>query len=403
MMQCSRQWFLKAFGATTVSFILPTHSFDGREQRAAQIMQEYDQQGVHRTATNADAQSARWLAAHAKRNGGTVTLETFAHNRIDPLNCFVVADGKRIDGLPIFDAPFTDAKGLRGTLGAFGSNADIGWMELPPNAEYGANYEATRRNSKHKAIVVLTKGARPGLCPINAPEILHPYGPPMLQVSSEHSDWVRQQSNVQFVAHVQRAKTTALNVTATIKGTNHQLAPLVVMTPRSGWNHSTSERGGGLVCWLEVMRTLAKQRPARDVHFLSSSGHELGHLGLQNFIARHPTLVPNAHAWMHFGANIGAVGATNRIQASSDEFEAIAVNAMNAIGIPINDKAKRGVMPFGEAGNIHRGGGKYLSLLCPGSPLFHHPKDRWPDAVDVPAVAKYAAAFAQVAQQLAQG
>ncbi|HEX4948442.1 MAG TPA: M28 family peptidase [Blastocatellia bacterium] len=400
MMQLSRKEFLGWLSTSAAGVMLPANEI---EQRAAQIIQEYDQQGVHRTATKADEHSARWLATHAKRCGGTVTLETFAHNRIDPQACFVAANGKRIAGLPIFDAPFTAANGLRGKLGAFGSNADIGWIELPPNAEYGANYEATRRNSKHKAILVLTKGARPGLCPINAPEILHPYGPPMLQISSEHSEWVQQQTDIQFVAHVKRTKTTAINVTATIKGTNNKLAPLVVMTPRSGWGHSTSERGGGIVCWLEVMRALAHQSPARDVHFLSSSGHELGHLGLQNFIARHPTLVPTAHAWIHFGANIGAVNATNRIQASSDELESIAVNALSAIGVTINDRAKRGTVPLGEAGNIHHGGGQYLSLLCPGSPLFHHPADRWPDAVDVPAVAKYATAFVQVAQKLAQG
>jgi hypothetical protein len=398
-MQLSRKEFLGWLSASALGARLPANEL---EQRAAQIIREYDQQGVHRTATKADAQSARWLAAYAQQIGGKVTLETFAHHRIDPQACFIEANNKRIAGLPIFDAPFTDAKGLRGTLGVFGSGADIGWIELPPSAEYGANYEPARRNSKHKAIVVLTKGARPGLCPINAPEFLHPYGPPMLQISSEHSDWVRQQTNVQFVAHVKRTKTIAHNVTATIKGTNAKLAPLVVMTPRSGWNHSASERGGGIVCWLEVMRALAQQRPARDVHFLSSSGHELGHLGLQNFIARHPTLVPTAHAWLHFGASIGAVGATNRIQASNDELESAAVNAMNTFGIPINEKAKRGVAPFGEAGNIHRGGGKYLSLICTGNPLFHHPADRWPDAVDVPAVAKYAAAFVQVSQQLAQ-
>lgn len=399
-MKLSRKEFLGWLSASALGFAAPVNEL---EQRAAQIIQEYDQQGIHRTGTKADAQSARWLAAHAQRCGVQVTLETFAHDRVDPQACYVEANGQRIAGLPIFDALFTDAKGLRGSLGRFGSSADIGWIELPPNAEYGADYEATRRYSKHRAIVVVTKGARPGLCPINAPEFLHPYGPPMLQISSEYSDWIRQQTSGHFVAHVKRAKTTAINVTATIKGANKNLAPLVVMTPRSGWGHSTSERGGGLVCWLEVMRALAQQRPARAIHFLASSGHELGHLGLKNFIARHPRLVLDARAWMHFGANIGAVGATNRIQASSDELEALAVNALTAIGVTINDKAKRGAVPFGEAGNIHRGGGQYLSLLCPGSPLFHHPADRWPDAVDVSAVAKYAAAFVQVARQLAQG
>lgn len=112
--------------------------------------------------------------------------------------------------------------------------------------------------------------------------------------------------------------------------------------------------------------------------------------------------MPSAHAWIHFGANIGEVSTPNRIQASSDELETRAVTALTQLGVTVNDKAKRGTIPLGEAGNIHRGGGRYLSLLCPANPLFHHPADRWPAAVNVPAVATYATAFANVARQLAQ-
>jgi hypothetical protein len=175
------------------------------------------------------------------------------------------------------------------------------------------------------------------------------------------------------------------------------------MTPRSGWWRSTSERGGGLVCWLEAMRALVAKKPARTAHFISSSGHELGHSGLESFIDRRPELVKQSSAWIHFGANIGAAGARNRLQASDDELEAIAIGAMTRAGLTVHDKTNRGVAPLGEAGNIHRGGGRYVSLLCTGAPLFHHPADRWPDAVDVAAVARYADAFAAVASQLADG
>ena len=232
--QLTRKEFLGWLSASAFGVIAPANEL---EQRAAQLIQEYDRQGIHRTGTKADELSARWLAAHAKRLGSKVTLGSFVHDRIDPQACFIEASGKRIAGLPIFDATFTDAAGIRGRLGALGSDAEIGWIELPPNAEYGESYEPARRNSKHKAIVVISKGARPGLCPINAPEFLHPYGAPMLQLSSEHGEWLRQQTNVHFVAQVKRTRTQALNVTATINGSNGKLAPLVVMTPRSGWGH----------------------------------------------------------------------------------------------------------------------------------------------------------------------
>lgn len=376
-------------------------------QRMARLIEQYDGQGVHRTGTAGDKRSADWLAAEVHKLGVKPLLEPFALERIDPLHCFVELAGQRIEGLPLFDAAFTDASGVRGRLGAFGGETELGLIELPPNAEYGANYEATRRTSRHRALLVVTKGARAGLCPINGAHFKQPFGPPALQVSSEHSDWLKQQAQqgatARIVAHIERTKTQAYNVTAMIRGRQPRLAPLVVMTPRSGWWHSTSERGGGLVCWLEVLRALAAKGSARTTHFISSSGHELGHLGLESFIERRPELVKQAHAWMHFGANIGAPGAPNRLQASDDELEASAVEAMTKANLTINDKAQRGAVPFGEAGNIQRGGGRYVSLLCPGNPLFHHPADRWPDAVDVAAVARYAQAFADVALKLAGG
>jgi hypothetical protein len=58
------------------------------------------------------------------------------------------------------------------------------------------------------------------------------------------------------------------------------------MTPRSSWWQSTAERGGGLVCWLESLRALIVAPPACNAIFTANSGHELGHLGLDDFMAR---------------------------------------------------------------------------------------------------------------------
>ncbi|MBX3277633.1 MAG: hypothetical protein KF868_06475 [Acidobacteria bacterium] len=396
-MQLTRKEFLGLLAMSPAALVARD---DGATRRAAQLLSEYDGQGIHRTGTRGDGRSARWLAAQAGRYGGAAALESFALNRVDPQACFVAAGGRRVTGLPVFDALFTGAPGIRGSLGPFGSEADIGWIEMPPNAEYDERYEPMRRDNRHRAIIILTKGERPGLCPVNAPRFEHPYGAPVLQIGSEHGEWLQKQTDVHFVAQAKRTGTRAFNVTARIRGTKPNLPPVVVMTPRSGWWHSTSERGGGLVCWLEVMRALAADRPERDVHFLSSSGHELGHLGLKHFMDRNPDLVSGAHVWMHFGANIGAVGAPNRIQAASDELEALVVSAVSGAGLTINEKTNRGVAPFGEAGNIHRAGGRYLSLLCLSNPLFHHPEDRWPGAADAQVVARYSAALVEAAKKL---
>lgn len=401
----TRREFLQRASCVPMSGLWLRHSgAENTLQRVSRWIEAYDRQGIHRTGTVGDGHSADWLAGEVRKLGAKPVLESFALNRVDPLDCFVELAAKRIEGVPPFDSAFTDAAGVRGKLGGFGSEAEIGLIELPPNAEYGPDYEMMRHNGKHKALIIITKGATPGLSLINGAFFQHPFGIPALQVGSEHGEWLKQQAqqsaSMRVVAQAKRTKTKAYNVTATIRGTQPKLAQLVVMTPRSGWWHCTSERSGGLVCWLEVLRALVAKKPARTVQFVASSGHELGHLGLDSFIQRRPELVKQAHVWIHFGANIGAVGATNRLQALDDELETIAADTMTKAGITINDKAKRGVVPFGEAGNIHRGGGRYVSLLCPGNPVFHHPADRWPAAVDVASVARYATAFADVALRL---
>ena len=105
----------------------------------------------------------------------------------------------------------------------------------------------------------------------------------------------------------------------------------------------------------------ATPRPARDVLFLASSGHELGHLGLDAFIARRPGLVPAAKAWIHLGANIGAAqGPGNNLQASDDAMESMMADAMTKAGLRIDRRHPRGAVPRGEAANVHAGRALHL-------------------------------------------
>ncbi len=402
-----RRGFLKQALAATGAMTLSARGSTATDlpQRVARIIREYDQQGIHRTGTKVDEQSARWLARQARQCGATPSLEPFTLSRVDPRACYLQIGGRRIEGLPIFDGGFTDAGGVRGRIGPLEGEAEIGLAEATPNAEYVPAYAKMRRETRHRAIVLVTRGARPGLSPINASHFNEPYGPPILQVSSEELEWLKAQAKnragATFVAQVARTPARAFNVTARIKGANVSLAPLVVMTPRSGWLQCTSERGGGLVCWLEMIRALTEAQLARDCLFVASSGHELGHLGLDHFLEQRRALVKDAHVWLHLGANIGAaIEPGMRLQTSSEEVEQLAVAAMKAESAKVDEVMPRGFVPLGEARNIQRGGGRYISAVGRNG-LFHHPADRWPEAVDVNAVAIYARAFVKLALGLA--
>jgi len=376
-----------------------------REERIAGIVREYEQQGFHRTATDVDIRSGDWLFDRIKAVGLVPQRESFPLNRVDPVAAALIVGDQRMEGLPLFDAAFTDAAGVRGRLGPLGSDAAIGVTEAPPNTAGAGALGDARRKGGHAAIVCVTRGARPGLCPNNADSFTTPFGPPVLQVSSEYgaslAESARAGANAHLVAHVARTPAASFNVTATASGVDSTLPPLVVMTPRSGWYACASERGGGIACWLELARALGAKRAPRDVVFVASSGHELGHLGINAFVDRRPDSVRRSAGWMHFGANIGAaVDPGTNIQASDDRFESILETALTAAGIRIDRRNPRGTIPNGEAEVVHRGGGRYLSVIGRNG-LFHNPDDRGSHTMNPSAIATFVDAFVAVAATLA--
>jgi Peptidase family M28 len=378
------------------------------EARAERVVREYDAQGWHRTGTETDHRSALWLAEHVRARGAKPVLEPFELHRLDPGECYVDVHGERIPGLPLFDGPLTDAHGVVGLLRPVGTDGTIGLVDIPPHdgpASTGACARA-RRQARHEAIVAVTRGSHPGLALVNAPSFIAPFGPPVLQVGSEAgarlADAAAEGVAVRVVLEARRTEATATNVAATIVGADPFLPPIAVMTPRSGWWHGAAERGGGLACWLEVLRVVAERMPRRSVHFIATSGHELGHLGLQAYLARRPALPPKALVWLHLGANVGAAGETGeRLTVSAPAYEAAALDALRRHGVAPGEVAPIGAIPPGEAHDIMAAGGDFVSLLGSNS-HFHLPSDRWPDAVHIPRLARIAAALAGLVEELAR-
>jgi len=382
----------------------------GLEDRVAQVIQAYDGQGNHRTGTEVDQNSAEWLAGRVREIGVEPTFEAFSFSRLDPQSCYLRVANRRIDGVPLFDAGVTGGEGVHGRLGPLGSDAEIGLAESEPVRlsepliAQGNQVQEARR-SRHQGVVVLTRGARPGLFLLNASSFTRPVGPPMLQISSSESDWLREQAGAHVEAtltsQVTRTAATAINVTAKVAGSRAALAPVVLMAPRSGWWACASEQGSRLACWLEAMRVLAAGKPARDCFFVALSGHELGLMGMDAYIQRRPALIKRAHVWIFFGSDIGAPGQPNLVHASDDVLERWAVAALEKEGLTVNAKARYDSSARGETSTVQRGGGRFITLAC-ASQVYHNVADRWPEAVDVSILARYAQAFANGALELAR-
>jgi len=373
--------------------------------RVSEVVREYDAQGWHRTGTEADAASASWLAERAVNLGVRAELESFPLDRVQPLTAYIEVGGRKAVGIPLFDCGYTDADGIRGHLSLANEDGDIGLVELPVGGE-PTQFVELRSAERHRVIVAAIRpnGAAAGPALRNAGRFGSPFGPPVLQVAYEDLPWLTEaatrRSEAVAVVHTRRVPSRSFNVFARVPGKDSSLPLGWVMTPRSGWWNCAGERGGGIACWLEAMRALATEPPERDVFFIASAGHELGHFGLLRFLERRPNVIAQSSGWVHLGANIGAApNPANVIGASDDAFEQALADALADEGMIPALRTPRGNVPNGESREIHLAGGRYVSLVGRNQ-LFHQESDRYPQAIDADAIAAISRAVCVVVRRL---
>ena len=375
-----------------------------REQVAADI-RGWDATLDHRTGTAGDAATSEWLAGLVREAGAEPELQTFRFDRWVPGDCAVAVNGRRAEGVPLFDGGMTGPSGVEGVLAPLPGCGGICVGKIGNGAPEGANGEfAAARAAGHcPALVAIAAmdAEVPGLALQNADRFVDPFGPPVLQVASEEGDWLLEAASrgeaACVVVDVALEPASASNVVARIPGRDPSLAPVVVMTPKSAWWTCTAERGGGIAVWLALLRHFAGNRPRRGVVFTANTGHELGHTGLDHFLREEPGLAKGAHVWIHLGANFVARGSERRLQASTEELQGLAERAMAEHGVSPDSIRSPGQRPFGEARNIFDIGGEYVSWLG-SNRWFHHPEDRWPDTIDVGVAERMVAAAVEIAK-----
>ena len=400
----------------------------GLATEIAADIEGWDAIGDHRTGTAGDRQTSDWLARRVMSTGLEPHRDEFTLSRWVLEGCSLDIGGRVVEGVPMFDGGTTGPEGIVGGLGLLGEGrggAVIGVGAFGnASGEAAGALAAARRSDEYRAIVAVSKMDTrvTGLALQNADRFNDPFGPPVLQVATEHETWLREAAAVghtarltapvghtarltaaaghtaRLTAHVTRKTATGSNVYCRVPGRDPALAPLTVVTPESAGWVCTAERGGGIAAWLALLRHFAANRPARDVVFIATSGHELGHLGLEHFLAT--KYAPPSHGWIHLGANFAAVDSRIRLQASDRELMASAEGSLSAHGVTVSTTTPLGERPGGEARNVYDLGERYVSLLG-SNRWFHHPDDRWPTTVDLDRTERVARAVLAIATRMA--
>jgi hypothetical protein len=378
-------------------------------ERISSLIEQYDAQGHHRTGTAVDRASADWLAELVEEQGFEARLDPFPFERTEIRAAWIeLADGQRFDGYPLLDSPLTGPEGTEGELGELAPSAEIAVLRSPPLPGFQRDFNKARRSDNHRAMLMVTGGEEwqlpDGLVLMNAERYEEPFGPPVLQLPTQAWDALSAQlgTPAKVVTDGVRVPGEAFNLVVTVPGGRPELAPIVVMTPRSGWYECASERGGGIALWVEMVRALRAEPPVRTVHFVATTGHEVGKLGLEHFLDQNESLVRDAHLWIDLGASFAAVDAELRLQGSDEELLQQSGERLRERGIEPAHTTPIDRRPLGDARKVYDRGGRYLSILSTKNGHFHSATDRWPDAVELDRLVQIGRAMIDVLVEEAQ-
>jgi hypothetical protein len=129
---------------------------------------------------------------------------------------------------------------------------------------------------------------------------------PVIVVAAKHRDLLaaaeQRGDNVSITVKGRYGSNIASrNVVARLdRGANRTI---VVSTPLTGWFVSTCERGPGIANFLALARWAVVQRFDVNFVFVATTGHEIGHGGMEVFLPDGAPPPEATLAWVHFGAS----------------------------------------------------------------------------------------------------
>ncbi len=305
-------------GSCSADLGSPPSGFDG--DSLFDDVRAYDALGVHRTATPADLGTTAWQWQHLEELGLQVTLGEVRLRQQFPSRVELVVGGDSLEIEPQWPVTFA-AEVLAAPLVWVGDSP----TELPPTGGWIAalSFPYSRRasitphletigtlfESGALAVVAATRGPTGGIISLNTPGDAEPFPGPVVLARGSDAERLRELASRRAEAELRvegsvEDAAPAYNVIGRIDRGERWI---VVSTPQSGWTHCAGERGPGIAIWRALASWAASASTPASFLFLSTTGHELGHLGLEEVIASDGLPPPQeTDLWLHLGAGIAS-------------------------------------------------------------------------------------------------
>ncbi len=291
--------------------------------------------GVHRYGSPGERAAMDWIAAELERAGLAVADQALSMPRQFVLEHASVSVGaRRLEAFAhwwmpeactrlALDAPLKTPSQAAGALA---------WVALPHDRASYLN-DGHRRTileaAAHRPAAILLTIDNPAgeIFTYNVDQATEPWPVPVIVVASKHAALLkaaqrsgeplavsvsgRYQRNVpgrNVIGRLGAGAAGPIGRAAAGAVTGNVARTIVVSTPVSSWFVSACERGPGIATFLALARHVARTRPDAGFVFVATVGHEIGHGGMEQFIAHAAPAPADVTAWVHLGASNACYG-----------------------------------------------------------------------------------------------
>lgn len=276
--------------------------------------------GEHRTASDVDLRTSRWLADQLRAAGLQTTFQTFGlrqfalrQSRLSignkPIRCFPLWFPRATN--PTINAPLAvhdrrTPRALKGSIAVVRFPFALG-SAMSEGSGHAEIIQAAAKDGA-SAVVAITEGATKEIIALNSPAGAEPWPVPVVLVGERDAAEITSAAGARMRASllldgIDDRNATARNVVARL---DRGKDLIVVSTPQSGWFRCAAERGPGIALFLGLARWASRRPSGSSFLFVSTSGHELGGLGMRAFQKELAPPPKRVLCWLHLGAGIAA-------------------------------------------------------------------------------------------------
>ncbi|PZO54738.1 MAG: hypothetical protein DCF16_04620 [Alphaproteobacteria bacterium] len=336
--------------------------------------------GWHRSGWPGDVSTTDWVGERLSSLGYDVVFDAIELETLDRAEGSAQIDGGALDvalqwtppaGQSRIQAPLVRADALNAVAGAIALAPDLApvgayWSNQGDDtvnrlAGAGARAMIVCVNAPNDSLFLYNRALRPRL-PIPVLVASRLRLPQLLAAASSGLSCT-------VTLDVSSATLSARSIIASVGSGGQRI---VVSTPLTGWFQCGAERGAGVALFLALAQHL--RRLETPTTLIATTGHEIGHLGMDRAMQAFAPRPDQVRTWVHLGSSIAARGGFARTPSvfATSNLLGVARDEFSRIGMSVAEA--RSATP-GETGTVIAAGQSRVIGFAASNPDFHTPLD----------------------------